>query len=136
MKKILPIIVGLLAIAIGIFCIIYNNSLTKRCTEKVTATIIEIIEEQEIDEDNHVSYTYYPILRYEVNERPMEQRSSSNINTNKYKVGDKLNIMYNPNKPEEFIIDGEKHLLYIGLAAIIGGIIFLVVGCVELIKNR
>jgi hypothetical protein len=107
MKKFVGILVGIIFLGVGIFMYFQNARLAKVCTEEATATVVDMKEEMETDEDV-VRYIYYPIIEYKVNGKIVKSTMSSGSTTPSYSINDTLTILYNPNKNTEFIIKGDK----------------------------
>ena len=120
MQKFMPLLVGIIFLGVGVFLYFNNQNLIKRCTEEVSATIVDIKEELSTDSDGS-TYLYYPIYEYKVGEdvKRVKSSKSSSISTNS--IGDKVTILYNPNKTTEFIVKGEK-------SSSIFSIVFMVLG--------
>lgn len=128
MKKIGIIIVGLVIIAVGIFLIINGKNLEKRCTESAEGTVVEIVVDSQTDSDGTPSTTYYPIIEYKVGEQIVSKQSSTGSGSSDYKIGEKVEILYNPNKAEEYIIKGDKSSNVLGIVFIVVGIFMTCVG--------
>ena len=128
MKKIGVIIFGIVFTIIGIFVIIKGNEQAKRCTEETVGIIIDIKEDLSTDDDGRTIYTYYPVIQYIVGDRTITKKSSSGSSSMAYNLNDKVDILYNPNKVEEYIIKGDKTSNIIGIVFIILGIIVCIAG--------
>ena len=128
MKKIFVILFGIIFIVVGIFLLINGKQKAKRCTEEIIGTIVEIKEETSTDTNGVIEYTYYPIIEYQVGEKTITKQSSTGSNTSKYNLNDKIDLLYNPNNIEEFIIKGDKSSNYIGIVFIVLGTITFFVG--------
>ena len=132
MRKIFAVLFGILFVVIGILVLVYGNAKVKRCTQETIGTIVDIKEEWSRDSDGNGKYTYYPIIRYQVGERTITKQSNvgttSNtgysfgggvtvsFNNSKYNINDTIQVSYNPDNVEEFIIKGEKnHNLILGI---------------------
>lgn len=128
MKKIGVIIFGIVFAIIGIFVIIKGNEQAKRCTEETVGIVIDIKEELSTDDDGRTIYTYYPVIQYTVGDRTITKKSSSGSSSMAYNLNDKVDILYNPNKVEEYIIKGDKTSNIIGIVFIVLGIIVCIAG--------
>ena len=131
MKKLGVIIGGILFVAIGIFLIIHGKAQAERCTEETVGTVIEIKEDTTIDDEGDISYTYYPVIEYKVGENTVSKQSSTGSGTSKYSVNDKVDILYNPNNIEEYIIKGDKSSNLFGIVFIVLGAVVFVLGIVR-----
>ena len=128
MRKILVILLGVIFIGVGIFVLIQSNDLAKKCTEENIATIVNYHIETSTDSDNNITYTYYPIINYNVGTKSVTKQSKTGYGNEKYNINEKITILYNPNNVEEFIIKGDKTGNILGIAVIVAGAIALVLG--------
>lgn len=132
-KKFIPIILGLILIGVGVFFYFRSGDLAKKCTEKATATVVDMREDFDTT-GQEVRYMYYPIVEYEVNGQKITKELSSGENTPAYRINEKIDILYNPNNTEEFIVAGEnQNITWIILGGI--GVLFLVIGVFLAIKK-
>ena len=125
MKKFLPALVGVIFLAVGIFMYFQNQRLAKVCTVEAEATVVNMKEEMESDEDG-MRYVYYPVIEYKAGSETVEVTMASGSNTPAYSINDKVTILYNPNKVKEFIVKGDKtsgifSYVFIGLGVLVTG---------------
>lgn len=130
MKKLGVIIFALVFVAVGIFMFVRGNELSKRCTEETVGRVVSIIEEENYETDtetgnSYTTYTYYPVIEYEVDGNKVSKKYNTGSGDRKYSVNQKIDIMYNPNNVEEYIIKGD-------ISSNIMGIIFTVLGLIVL----
>ena len=135
MKRFMVAIVGVIFLGVGIFMYIQNKNLVKNCTEKAEATVVDMKEEFSSDSDMG-SYLYYPIIEYNVKGQNVRVTMSSGSNVPAYSINDKIAILYNPNKVEEFIVDGDKMSGIISIVFIALGVIVTGYGVVVAFKNN
>lgn len=131
MKKILIILFGLIFVGAGVFLFIKGNDLAKRCTASAEGTVTEIIAEDSTDDDGYTTYTYYPVIQYTVEKKNVSKKSSSGSNPSKYNVNDKVDILYDPNKVEDYIIEGDKTTNFFGIIFIVAGLAVAIIGVVK-----
>ena len=132
---ILFIVVGFVFIIAGIIAMIQGNILELRCTEKTTGTVVENVIEKSYNSKN-TSYLYFPVIEYQVGDRIISQKSSSGQNPPKYKVGEQVEVYYNPNNVEEYIIKGDSTPKFLGILFVVLGSIAVAVGFIVLVKAR
>lgn len=125
MKRFIPILVGIIFLAVGIFLYFQNQRLTKVCTAEAEATVVNMQEEMENDE-NGMRYVYYPVIEYKAGSETVRVTMSSGSSTPAYSINDKLTILYNPNKVKEFIVKGDKasgifSYVFMGLGVLVTG---------------
>ena len=131
MKRVLPVILGIVIIAVGVFLTIKSKDLEKKCTAEAVGTVVEIVREETQDEDNFTRYTYYPVIEYKAGDRTVTKQSSTGSGTSEYNVNDKIDILYNPDNVEEYIIKGDKTSNIIGIIFIVVGIVVSVLGVIK-----
>ena len=84
---------------------------------------------QEIStDDDGSSYIYYPIIEYKVDDNTIRATMDSGSSVVKYDIDEEINILYNPDKPKEFIIKGEKSSSIIGIVVMAVGTLVTVLG--------
>ena len=135
MKRFMVAIVGVIFLGVGIFMYIQNKNLVKNCTEKAEATVVDMKEEFSSDSDMG-SYLYYPIIEYNAKGQNVRVTMSSGSNVPAYSINDKIAILYNPNKVEEFIVDGDKMSGIISIVFVALGVIVTGYGVVVAYKNN
>ncbi|MCH5316255.1 MAG: DUF3592 domain-containing protein [Eubacterium sp.] len=133
---ILFIVVGVVFIIAGIIVMIQGNISEQRCTEKTTGTVVELVIEKSTTSNHRTSYIYFPVIEYQVGDRTISKKSNSGQNPPKYKVGQQVEIYYNPNNVEEYYIKGESAPKFIGILFVVLGSIAVAVGVTVLIKTR
>ena len=91
--------VGLILITFGIFVLIIN--LNNQNYIKIESTVVDIKEEEDIITDgdgNHTTITYDVTVNYTVDGT---EYTGTLDNVSKHKVGDKMDIYYNPDDPNQ-----------------------------------
>ena len=128
-KMLIFMLGGILAIIVGIVMIVKGNALVKRCTVETQGTVIENVEQEDYDDENHtMRYTYYPVIEYKAGDKTVTKQSSTGTGEVKYKENDKITIMYNPDDAEEFIIKGDNSNNIIAIIFIAVGSVVTLVG--------
>ena len=135
MRRFFLIIFAIFFIGIGIFVLVHGNGLAKRCTEEAIGTVVNVIKEDSTDSDGFTSYTYTPVIEYKVGEKTITKRAGSGSGSPEYQINDTIDILYNPNNVEEFIIKGESSTLF-GIIFIVVGAIAFLVGLRQLLMGR
>ena len=138
-KKIIVILVGILALGVGIFLMVSGSNKAKKCTVEAVGTVIDVIEERQENTETDVSgadiydsytYVYYPVIEYTVGDNTVSGKYSNGTSKRKYNTGDKVDILYNPENIEEFIIKGDKSNI-IGIVFVVVGIIVVGTGIIK-----
>ncbi|MBQ7171752.1 MAG: DUF3592 domain-containing protein [Clostridia bacterium] len=135
MKRILVLLSGLVVIAAGIFLLAHGNAVKKRCTEPATGVVVENREREDIDE-GVISTVYYPVIEFEADGKTVSVTGSSGQNPAKYRIGDQVELLYNPADPSEMLIRGETGVGLFGIIAIVVGVIVSFVGIRIFIRGR
>ena len=106
MQRFMCLIVGVIFLAVGVFMFVRNNRLEKNCTAEAQATVVDMKEEVNTDSDAATNYTYYPIVEYTAGETAVRAVMDDGSSTPAYDIGEKVTILYNPNKINEFMVKG------------------------------
>ena len=121
---------GLILTIFGI--IIFVITLNSQNYIKVEATVINVEETQEtnVDSDgtNTITTVYNATVNYTVDGKTYTQTLD---NVSKCKVGDKMNIYYNPDNPNQ--ITQSKNII-LPIVIIIGGLSFLTGGIISAVN--
>lgn len=135
MKKILVILTGLIFVGIGIYFYVNGKALSKRCTVEAVGTVVNIKVEESLEDDDGYTrtvYTFYPVIEYKAGDKTVSKQSSTgSSSSSQYNVNDKLDILYNPNDVEEYIIKGDTSSNFIGILFIVAGVVVAIVGVVK-----
>ncbi len=124
---------GLLLLVIAFF----TYSRTKKLLKVGITTMAEIIDvvekqSQDYDEDGYSSTTtnYYPVLKFQTKDgQDVQFQASVGVSSkNKYKVGQKLEVVYDPSKPEKAKIKSFIQLWLITIILTVIGAVFVVAG--------
>ena len=133
---VLFLIVGFVFVIAGIIVLKQDDGLKQRCTEQTLGTVVEVVCEGDYSTtDNAYRYAYFPVVEYQVGDRTISQRSKSGQDPPKYKVGQQVEIYYNPNNVEEFIIKGDSTPKYLGIGVIVLGSLALAFGVFASIRK-
>ena len=81
----------------------------KNCTSKAVGTVTDLVRSTNYYDRNHSIRGFHPVVQY-TTEKGETLSITSAVSTNppKYKVGDIVNVKYDPNKPQKFYIDGDN----------------------------
>lgn len=108
LKGILLIIEGLVCF-VGFMIIFMGIQKKKRCTEPGIARIVDIKRRESTDDKGNKSYKYRPVLEFNVGTQKIRKAAGVSSDKSKaYKIGDKVNIKFNPLKPKEFMTKKQK----------------------------
>ena len=135
MQKVLPIIVGIILIGVGVFFYVSHENLIKKCTVEAEAVVVDMKEELDTDSTSSM-YIYYPIIEYTANDKNMKVTMKDGSSNPKYSVGDKLTILYNPDKENEYVIKGESSISIISIVFAGMGLLVTIAGIAALVKKN
>lgn len=128
MKKIGAILFGIVFVVIGIFVTVRGNNMAKRCTTPAVGTVVRMDQEEDYDSDGGYRYTYYPVIEYQAEGKIVSKKYSVGSGNPKYSINDKVNILYNPENVEEYLIQGDKTSNIFGIIFIVAGAVVVVAG--------
>ena len=126
MQKYLVFIIGVIFLAVSGFMYYRNNNLVKNCTIETSATVVDMKEEIS-NSDSTTTYTYYPIIEYTANNEIVRETINLGSSRPAYDINEKITILYNPNKINEFIVKGDKSSNILSIVFLILGI--SAIGC-------
>jgi len=96
---------ALVVLLVGINMLIKRILQKKRNIFKIQATIVDYIEEGS-ETDTGYSVIYYPVLKYQVDDKEYINKSEYGLNKKRNQIGSKILIDYNPNNPNDFNLSG------------------------------
>ena len=107
-KSILLIVSGLMCL-VGFLIVFLGYKKKKRCTEPAIAEIVDIKRSEDTDDKGNKSYRYQPVLEFSVGVEKIRKAAGVSSGKRKaYKIGDRVNIKFNPMKPKEFMTTKQK----------------------------
>lgn len=122
--------------ALGAKLLLDTKKRQSACTAPATAELLRYDEEirTETDEDVHgdtvvTKHTlHYPVFGYEAQGARREARLNSAVSKDTWAVGALVPIRCNPQRPEEFVIAGDKNANALGVAVLAAGALCLAFG--------
>jgi len=77
--------------------------------------------------------TYFPVLEYKtMSGEVITKKSYVGNKKGQQKIGDRVAIVYNPDKPEEFLLDTGMDKYWKILGSVIAGVVFIAAGLLHL----
>ena len=119
---------GLFWIMCGI--IIFKNMEKKKrvCTSKTSGKVIDI------EEDTREMIAYSPVFEYTVGDHKYVKEYTYGSNVIPYKIGQEVEIYYNPNKPDQYYVEGDvlykrvaKIIIFLGIICLLLSLVFVVI---------
>lgn len=133
-KKFLPLVLGVILIGVGAFFYFRNSELARVCTEPSTATVVNMREDFVSTDGEGIRYVYYPVVQYTAGDQTITEELGTSSNPPAYNINDTIEILYNPDKLNEFMVAGENsYIITIIMGAL--GAVFLVAGIYVLVKK-
>ncbi len=99
------IIFGIVLIAYGVFRICKIFFKNRKCTEEAVATVTGVESTSYTTGRRHRKrkHKYHPVVEFTVNGQKVQQRAPlSSSSSDAYEVGSEIEILYNPQDPQEF----------------------------------
>ena len=125
--------VSLIVIVMGVCLNINNKKLKERCTDTVTASVVEnIIENTRKEIEN--SY-YRPVFDFTYNGNHYRVKSNTSQKPALFELGEKTELKVNPSDPNEFYVPADKKQDNSGTICIAVGAVFLIIGVIAVIKR-
>lgn len=133
--SLLFLILGLLFLAVGIGCHLYENfkePIKRRCTARVVALLLE--EPKPGEQYRFYKNCYYPVLEYYAEGKLYKIRYPQGSYPSRFKLNQEVKIAYEKGQPEAFVMEKTSSLrllaqwLYgVGVACLLAAcIIFLI----------
>lgn len=113
---------GIVFMGFGLFLMLKSLLLSRRCSESVTGTVVQIGERVDQTMPRCYKAYYFPVYAYQVD--GVEYRSAGkeySRKRDKFEVGAQGEVRYNPNKHSECVINDKIGYTFIAE-------VFLVVG--------
>ena len=128
------LLAGIVLVLIGILSIRKGSQKKKRCTASASAVIVEIEKDEDAAgrEGTRKKYTYTPIYEFVANGNTV--RKSGDIyshNKKEFSVGDTATVYYNPDKPEEFLVNGKSGGKGFGIALMLFGLVIIAIALTQ-----
>ena len=124
------LLAGIVIVLIGILSIRKGSQKKKRCTASASAIIVEVEKDDDEAgrEGTRKKYTYTPIYEFVADGNTV--RKSGGIyshNKKEFSVGDTAEVKYNPDKPEEFLVNGKSGGKGFGIALMLFGLVIIAI---------
>ena len=124
------LLVGIVIVLLGFLSIRKGSQTKNRCTASASAVIVEVQAEKDEagSENTHKKYTYTPIYEFEVNGNIIRKCGGIySHNKKEFNVGDTVAVKYNPDKPEEFLVNGKSSGKSFGIALLLFGLVIIAI---------
>lgn len=112
------IAVGVIMLIIAFVINHFGEKNSKLCTEPVTAVVSDIVSKVDSDGDT----LYAPEFTYEAEGKTYKTHTNAYSSPMPYGIGEKVELLYEPDSPSHFIIKEEKLPFYKLMVYIFGGV--------------
>ena len=92
--------------------------------------IVEVQTEKDEagSENTHQKFTYTPIYEFVVNGNTIRKNGGIySHNKRDFNVGDTATVKYNPDKPDEFLVNGKSGGKVLGIALLLFGLVIIAI---------
>ena len=117
-------IIGLFFISVGIWVLVRRSKIMVNGI-LVEATVIRTEKRKQIGRNN--KYFYLPILKFTLDGKEYEADSNVGYSQPKYHDGEIIFVYIDRNNPKHIVYEGDHAQLFMGIAAIVGGLICIFV---------
>lgn len=129
------LLVGIVIVLLGFLSIRKGSQKKNRCTASASAVIVEVQAEKDEagSENTHKKYTYTPIYEFVVNGNTIRKNGGIYSHNKKdFNVGDTVAVKYNPDKPEEFLVNGKSGGKGFGIALLLFGFVIIAIAFTQI----
>ena len=124
------LLVGIVIVLLGFLSLKKGSKKKNRCTASASAMIVEVKAEKDEagSENTHKKFTYTPIYEFVVNGNTIRKNGGVySHNKREFNVGDTATVKYNPDKPEEFLVNGKSSGKSFGIALLLFGLVIIAI---------
>lgn len=124
------LLVGIVIVLLGFLSIRKGSQKKNRCTASASAVIVEVQAEKDEagSENTHKKFTYTPIYEFVVNGNTIRKNGGIySHNKRDFNVGDTATVKYNPDKPDEFLVNGKSGGKSFGIALLLFGLVIIAI---------
>ena len=124
------LLVGIVIVLLGFLSIRKGSQKKNRCTASASAVIVEVQAEKDDagSENTHKKFTYTPIYEFVVNGNTIRKNGGIySHNKRDFNVGDTATVKYNPDKPDEFLVNGKSGGKGFGIALLLFGLVIIAI---------
>ena len=124
------LLVGIVIVLLGFLSIKRGSQKKNRCTASASAVIVEVQAEKDEagSENTHKKFTYTPIYEFVANGNTIRKNGGIySHNKRDFNVGDTATVKYNPDKPDEFLVNGKSGGKSFGIALLLFGLVIIAI---------
>ena len=122
------LLVGIVIVLIGILSIRKGLHTKNRCTASAVIVEVQAEKDEAGSENTHKKYTYTPIYEFVAGGKTIRKNGGIySHNKREFNVGDTVEGKYNPDKPEEFLVNGKSGGKGFGIALLLFGLVIIAI---------
>ena len=124
------LLIGIVIVLLGFLSIRKGLQKKNRCTASASAVIVEVQAEKDEagSENTHKKYTYTPIYEFVAGGNIIRKNGGIYSHNKKdFNVGNTVAVKYNPDKPEEFLVNGKSGGKSFGIALLLFGLVIVAI---------
>ena len=124
------LLVGIVIVLLGFLSIKRGSQKKNRCTAAASAVIVEVQAEKDEagSENTHKKYTYTPIYEFVAGGNTIRKNGGIySHNKRDFNVGDTATVKYNPDNPDEFLVNGKSGGKVLGIALLLFGLVIIAI---------
>lgn len=118
-------ITGFTFCIIGILLFVHSIYINNHCTENTVGLITDVFYETKSTYDVKHPLNYYDENKYFAKVKYLDKEVNIPILKDEFSIGEEVNIKYNPNDTEEFIMDDESS--FSGNFLILLGVVLIII---------
>ena len=100
---------GIVFLILGIAINNNRKKKEKRCTLKTCGKVINVVKHNNYDNSQEIrTSSWYPVIEYRIGENIIKAESHYGNIKPQYKIGQEVQIYYNPQNYNEYYIEGNK----------------------------
>lgn len=101
-------LIGIIFALIGIVMLKNEKKLKRDCTSTTFGKVVDLARHVTSNSDGFYSSVWHPVFEYSVGELKYVKESMHGSSKSKYAIGQEVEVYYNPEKPDEYYIEGEQ----------------------------
>ena len=122
------LLVGIVIVLIGILSIRKGSHTKNRCTASAVIVEVQAEKDEAGSENTHKKYIYTPIYEFVAGGKTIRKNGGIySHNKREFNVGDTVEVKYNPDKPEEFLVNGKSSGKSFGIALLLFGLVIIAI---------
>ena len=122
------LLVGIVIVLLGFLIIRKGSQKKKRCTASAVIVEVQTEKDEAGSENTHKKFTYTPIYEFVINGNVIQKDGGIySHNKREFNVGDTTTVKYNPDKPEEFLVNGKSGGKGFGIALLLFGLVIIAI---------